>query len=101
MVRLQKALGGSLIPLDLGSAQTARHPVDFWLANHPLVALALLLNGPGRFSFDAAMGPELISGIGASNPSPESGVATSGALIPAAIPVEAFNGSPRWAELSC
>jgi len=35
MVRLQKALGGSLIPLDLGSAQTARHPVDFWLGNHP------------------------------------------------------------------
>ena len=36
-------------------------------------SLALLLNGPGRFSFDAAMGPELISGIGASKASLESG----------------------------
>ena len=51
--------------------------------------LALLLNGPVRFSFDAAVGPELISGIGASKSSLESGMAPgSGALIQAAIPVE-------------
>ena len=51
--------------------------------------LALLLNGPVRFSFDAAMGTELISGIGASKSSLESGMAPgSGALIQAAIPVE-------------
>ena len=57
-------------------------------------SLALLFNGPGRFSFDAAMGPELISGIGATNPSPETAMAaSSGTLIPAAIPVEAFNGA--------
>jgi putative oxidoreductase len=57
-------------------------------------SLALLLNGPGRFSFDAAMGPELIAGIGANNPSPESAIGSnSGTLIPAPIPVEAFNGA--------
>ena len=57
-------------------------------------SLALLLNGPGRFSFDAAMGPELIAGIGASNPSPESAIgSSSGTLIPVAIRVEAFNGA--------
>jgi putative oxidoreductase len=57
-------------------------------------SLALLFNGAGRFSFDAAMGPELISGIGASNPSAESALASSpGPLIPAAIRVEAFNGA--------
>ena len=57
-------------------------------------SLALLLNGPGRFSFDAAMGPELIAGIGASGPCPESAMASSsGTLIPAPIPVEAFNGA--------
>ena len=56
--------------------------------------LALLLNGPVRFSFDAAMGPELISSIGGSNPSPESAMpSSSGTLIPAAIPVESFNGA--------
>lgn len=55
--------------------------------------LALLLNGPGRFPFDLAMGSELISGIGASTPSPESAMApTRGTLIPAAIPVQALNG---------
>jgi putative oxidoreductase len=57
-------------------------------------SLALLLNGPGRFSFDAAMGPELIAGIGATNPSHESAMtSSSGTLIPAPIPVEAFNGA--------
>jgi hypothetical protein len=40
------------------------------------------------------MGPELIAGIGANNPSPESAIGSnSGTLIPAAIPVEAFNGA--------
>jgi hypothetical protein len=40
------------------------------------------------------MGPELISGIGGSNPTDESVMtASSGTLIPAAIPVEAFNGA--------
>ena len=57
-------------------------------------SLALLLNGAGRFSFDAAMGSELIAGIGASNPSPEASMASSsGTLIPVAIPVDAFNGA--------
>ena len=57
-------------------------------------SLALLFNGAGRFSFDAAMGPELISSIGGSNPSPESAMpSSSGTLIPAAIPVESFNGA--------
>ena len=52
-------------------------------------SLALLLNGPVRFSFDVAMGTGLISGIGASKSSLESGMAPgSGALIQAAIPVE-------------
>ena len=51
-------------------------------------SLALLFNGAGRFSFDAAMGPELISSIGGSNPSPESAMpSNSGTLIPAVIPV--------------
>jgi len=57
-------------------------------------SLALLLNGPGRFSIDASMGPELISGIGGGNPSPESAMASSpGTLIPAPIHLEAFNGA--------
>ena len=56
-------------------------------------SLALLLNGPGRFSFDAGMGPELISGIGDSIPSSESDMPSSGTLIPAAIPVEVFDGA--------
>ena len=55
--------------------------------------MALLLNGPGRFSFDAAMGPELISGIGVSKPSLEAGMApSSSSLIPAAIPLVTING---------
>jgi len=55
-------------------------------------SLALLFNGPGRFSFDAGMGPELISAIGGGKPSAESAMASnSGTLIPVTIPVEAFN----------
>lgn len=57
-------------------------------------SLALLFNGAGRFSFDAAMGPELIAGIGTAKQPDESAMASSsGTLIPAAIPVEAFNGA--------
>jgi putative oxidoreductase len=57
-------------------------------------SLALLFNGPGRFSFDAAMGPELISGIGGNDQSPGAGMASSsGTLIPVTIPVEAYNGA--------
>jgi len=52
-------------------------------------SLALLLNGPGRFSFDAGMGPELIAGLDHSIPSTSS--APSVVLTAAAIPVEAFN----------
>ena len=55
-------------------------------------SLALLLIGPGRFSFDAGMAPELIAGMEASSPSFESGRAErSGSLTPVAIPVEAFD----------
>jgi putative oxidoreductase len=57
-------------------------------------SLALLLNGAGRFSFDAGMAPELISGIGGGKHPDESAMESSpGSLIPAAIPVEAFNRS--------
>jgi len=57
-------------------------------------SLAILLIGPGRFSFDAAIGPELISGIKASKPSPESEWSDDpGTMTPAAVPVEAFNRS--------
>ena len=53
-------------------------------------SLALLLNGPGRFSFDAGMGPELIANLDRSSSSSESDrPARFGALTPAAIPVEA------------
>jgi putative oxidoreductase len=55
-------------------------------------SLALLLIGPGRFSFDAGMGPELIAGLDRSNTSTGSEWAPrSGAQIPAAIPVEAIH----------
>lgn len=55
-------------------------------------SLALLLNGPGRFSFDAGMAPELIAALDSSESSSESGWAEStGELIPVAIAVEAFN----------
>lgn len=57
-------------------------------------SLAILLNGPGRFSFDAGIGPELISGIKTSNPIPESEWSASpGTMTPAAVSVEAFNRS--------
>jgi putative oxidoreductase len=57
-------------------------------------SLAILLNGPGRFSFDAGIGPELISSIERSNPSAESEWSASpGTMTPAAVPVEAFNRS--------
>jgi putative oxidoreductase len=57
-------------------------------------SLAILLNGPGRFSFDAGIGPELISSIERSNPSAESQWSASpGAMTPAAVPVKAFNRS--------
>jgi putative oxidoreductase len=55
-------------------------------------SLALLLNGPGRFSFDAGMGPELIAGLDRATPSTSPEWPTrSVALTAAAIPVEAFN----------
>jgi putative oxidoreductase len=57
-------------------------------------SLALLFNGAGRFSVDAAMGPELISAIGGSNQAAESAMASNSAtLIPVPITVEAFNGA--------
>ena len=55
-------------------------------------SLALLLIGPGRFSFDAGMAPELIAGMETSNSSFESEWAErSGSLTPLAIPVKAFD----------
>jgi len=57
-------------------------------------SLAILLNGPGRFSFDTGMGPELISSIGASKSSAESEwSARPGTMTPAAVPVETLNRS--------
>lgn len=53
-------------------------------------SLALLFNGPGRFSFDAGMGSELISGLDEGSAAP--GLDPSGdlgALTPAVIPVTA------------
>lgn len=53
-------------------------------------SLALLLIGPGRFSFDAGMAPELIAALDRINPSTESEQPShAGALTPAAIPVKA------------
>ena len=55
-------------------------------------SLALLFNGPGRFSFDAGMAPELIAGLDRGTPSTSSAwPARSVALSAAAIPVETFN----------
>ena len=52
-------------------------------------SLALLLTGPGRFSFDAAMGAELLAAIDRNNPSTASdGTKLTGALTPAAIAVD-------------
>ena len=45
-------------------------------------SLAILLNGPGRFSFDAGMAPLLLSGFGSS------GSAGASRLQPSAIPIE-------------
>jgi putative oxidoreductase len=52
-------------------------------------SLALLLIGPGRFSFDAGMAPELIAGLEAASPrfASEQGQASS-SLTPVAIPVK-------------
>lgn len=53
-------------------------------------SLALLLIGPGRFSFDAGMGPDLIAGLDGSRSSTASEwVAPANALTPATITVEA------------
>jgi putative oxidoreductase len=54
-------------------------------------SLALLLNGPGRFSFDAGMGPELIASLDQATPAADAAWPSSSAsLTPAAIPVESF-----------
>jgi putative oxidoreductase len=55
-------------------------------------SLALLLIGPGRFSFDAGMAPELIAGLEAASPrfASEQGQASS-SLTPVAIPVKVGN----------
>ncbi len=53
--------------------------------------LALLFNGPGRFSFDAGMGSELISGLDQGGGAPETDQPGGfWALTPAAISVKAF-----------
>ena len=50
-------------------------------------SLALLLNGPGRFSFDAGMVPALLAGLGASIDSDAESASPAGAvLVP--VPVE-------------
>lgn len=55
-------------------------------------SLALLLNGPGRFSFDAGMAPELIAKIDSNSPSAQSDWASHSGTVPQTpIPVEAFN----------
>jgi putative oxidoreductase len=54
-------------------------------------SLALLLNGPGRFSFDAGMGPELIASLDRAAPAPDAAwPSSSGTLTSEPIPVEAF-----------
>jgi hypothetical protein len=54
-------------------------------------SLALLLNGPGRFSFDAGMGPELIASLDQATPAADAAWPSSSAsLTPSAIPVESF-----------
>ncbi|MEB3201301.1 MAG: DoxX family protein [Synechococcus sp.] len=55
-------------------------------------SLALLLNGPGRFSFDAGMAPELLAGLDSADAARESAWASSSnGPTPAAIAVEAFS----------
>ena len=50
-------------------------------------SLALLFNGPGRFSFDAGMAPELLADLGAAKaPENEPSTAAEALLVP--IPVE-------------
>jgi putative oxidoreductase len=57
-------------------------------------SLALLLNGPGRFSFDAGMGPELIAGLDRDSSSSETDLpGRFGAMTPAVIPLEASHQS--------
>ena len=54
-------------------------------------SLALLLNELGRFSFDAGMGNQLISGLDQGGGAPETDQPDGfGALTPAAISVKAF-----------
>jgi putative oxidoreductase len=55
-------------------------------------SLALLLNGPGRFSFDAGMGPELMAALdGDGTTTSAEWPAGSGSLTPVAITVQAVN----------
>ena len=55
-------------------------------------SLALLLIGPGRFSFDAGMAPDLIASLEAATPTLESEwTQGTGALTPAPIPVKTFD----------
>jgi putative oxidoreductase len=50
-------------------------------------SLALLLNGPGRFSFDAGMVPSLLADLGAAvDADSESASPTGAVLVP--VPVE-------------
>ena len=54
-------------------------------------SLALLFNGPGRFSFDAGTGNELISGLDQGGGAPETDQPGGfWALTPAAISAKAF-----------
>jgi putative oxidoreductase len=55
-------------------------------------SLALLLNGPGRFSFDAGIGLELFTGLdGNTSPASANGTQRPEVLTPAAITVELSN----------
>jgi hypothetical protein len=59
-----------------------------------LLGKRLLLNGPGRFSFDAGMGPELIAGLDRDSSSSETDLpGRFGAMTPAVIPLEASHQS--------
>ncbi len=54
-------------------------------------SLGLLLNRPDRFSFDAGMGSELISGLDQGGPASETDQPGGfGALTPAVVSVKAF-----------
>ncbi|MCP9911047.1 hypothetical protein KBZ15_14235 [Cyanobium sp. BA20m-p-22] len=54
--------------------------------------LALLFNGPGRFSFDADMGTELISGLDQGGAAPKTDQPDGfGALTTVAVSVKAFH----------